>query len=68
LDFQEERISDTGKEADRREITLSTHACFLIKNMSQRDEHVRDISVNLLTQLKEKFPQVDTISIYFFRL
>lgn len=56
--WMEERISDTGKEADRRELILSTHACFLIKNMSQRDEHVRDLSVNLLTQLKEKFPQV----------
>lgn len=58
VEWLEERISDTGKEADLRESILSAHACFLIKNMSQRDEHVRDISVNLLTQLKEKFPQV----------
>ena len=27
--------------------------------MSQRDEHVRNISVNLLTQLRDKFPQVN---------
>ncbi|WOK93151.1 phosphatidylinositol 4-kinase alpha 1 [Canna indica] len=54
----EEKISDIGQEAETRESILSAHACFLIKNLSQRDEHVRDISVNLLTQLREKFPQV----------
>lgn len=58
LNFQEERISDSGKEADRRELILSTHACFLIKNMSKRDEHVCSISLDLLTKLKGKFPQV----------
>lgn len=56
--FQEERISDTGDEADIRDSTLSVHASFLIKAMSQREEHVRDISVNLLIQLRDKFPQV----------
>nr|CAB3498468.1 unnamed protein product [Digitaria exilis] len=55
---QEDRISDIGEGADVRESVLSIHACFLIKSMSQRDEHVRDVSVKLLTQLKEKFPQV----------
>jgi phosphatidylinositol 4-kinase len=55
---QEDRISDIGEGADVRESVLSVHACFLIKSMSQRDEHVRDVSVKLLTQLKEKFPQV----------
>ncbi|KAL0912173.1 hypothetical protein M5K25_018130 [Dendrobium thyrsiflorum] len=54
----EERISDTGKEADKVEQVLSAHSCFLIRNMSQRDENIRDISVNLLTQFKEKFQQV----------
>ncbi|XP_008775172.2 phosphatidylinositol 4-kinase alpha 1 isoform X2 [Phoenix dactylifera] len=54
----EERISDIGEEAEKRESILSAHACFLIKNLSQRDEHVRDITVNILTQLKERFPQV----------
>ncbi|XP_020086249.1 phosphatidylinositol 4-kinase alpha 1 isoform X2 [Ananas comosus] len=54
----EDRVSDIGQEADVRESVLSAHACFLIKNMSQKDEHVRDITVNLLTQLKERFPQV----------
>ncbi|KAJ3672896.1 hypothetical protein LUZ60_006270 [Juncus effusus] len=54
----EERVSDIGQEADEREAVLSCHACFLIKSMAQRDEHVRDISVNLLNQLKDRFPQV----------
>lgn len=56
--FQEERISETGDGADARDSTLSVHASFLIKAMSQREEHVRDISVNLLVQLRDKFPQV----------
>ncbi|RVX12362.1 Phosphatidylinositol 4-kinase alpha 1 [Vitis vinifera] len=56
--FFEDRISDTGNEAEIRESTLSAHACFLIKNMSQREEHIRDISVNLLSQLRERFLQV----------
>ncbi|PIN22119.1 Phosphatidylinositol 4-kinase [Handroanthus impetiginosus] len=54
----EDRASETGPEAAIRESTLSTHACFLIKNLSQRDENVRDISVSLLTQLRDKFPQI----------
>ncbi|CAN6315544.1 unnamed protein product [Urochloa humidicola] len=58
LSWLEDRISDIGEDADVRESVLSVHACFLIKSMSQRDEHVRDVSVKLLTQLKEKFPQV----------
>ncbi|KAM0865729.1 hypothetical protein ACQ4PT_043084 [Festuca glaucescens] len=58
LSWLEDRISDIGVEADVRESALSVHACFLIKSMSQRDEPVRDVSVKLLTQLKEKFPQV----------
>ncbi|OEL35958.1 Phosphatidylinositol 4-kinase alpha 1 [Dichanthelium oligosanthes] len=58
LSWLEDRISDIGEGADVRESVLSVHACFLIKSMSQRDEHVRDVSVKLLTQLKEKFPQV----------
>lgn len=56
--WMEEKISDTGKEADIVEQVLSVHSCFLIRNMSQRDENIRDISVNLLTQFKEKFQQV----------
>ncbi|KAL6909487.1 hypothetical protein ACP4OV_001768 [Aristida adscensionis] len=58
LSWLDDRISDIGEGADVRESVLSVHACFLIKSMSQRDEHVRDVSVKLLTQLKEKFPQV----------
>ena len=56
--FQEDRITETGNEASVRESTLFSHSCFLIKSMSQREEHIRDISVNLLTQLRDKFPQV----------
>ncbi|KAI3934357.1 hypothetical protein MKW92_039958 [Papaver armeniacum] len=40
---------------------LSAHTCFLIKSMSQREEHLRDISVSLLSQLKDRFPQVNVI-------
>ncbi|KAL5722458.1 1-phosphatidylinositol 4-kinase [Ranunculus cassubicifolius] len=53
-----DRVCETGNEAERRELTLSAHACFLIKSMSERDEHIRDISASLLTQLKDRFPQV----------
>ncbi|XP_043723692.1 phosphatidylinositol 4-kinase alpha 1-like isoform X2 [Telopea speciosissima] len=58
VSWLEDRISETGNEAELRESTLSAHACFLINNMSQREEHIRDISVNLLTQLKVRFPQI----------
>ncbi|KAL2231607.1 UNVERIFIED_CONTAM: Phosphatidylinositol 4-kinase alpha 1 [Sesamum indicum] len=58
IEWLEDRASQTGAEAEVRESTLSTHACFLIKNLSQRDEHVRDISVSLLTQLRDRFPQI----------
>ncbi|KAK1314225.1 Phosphatidylinositol 4-kinase alpha [Acorus calamus] len=58
LTATEERISETGKQAEIRESILSLHACFLIKNMSQRDERIRDISVGLLRQLRERFRQV----------
>uniref|UniRef100_A0A0E0P0C3 1-phosphatidylinositol 4-kinase n=1 Tax=Oryza rufipogon TaxID=4529 RepID=A0A0E0P0C3_ORYRU len=58
LSWMEDRICDIGEGADIRESVISVHACFLIKSMSQRDENVRDVSVKLLSQLKEKFPQV----------
>lgn len=51
-------MTETGKEADTRESVLSCHARFLIESMSQREDHIREISVTLLTQLKDKFPQV----------
>ncbi|KAK4747747.1 hypothetical protein SAY87_014333 [Trapa incisa] len=54
----EDRISETGHEADMRDTTVCIHAAFLIKSMSQREECIRDIAVNLLTQLRDKFPQV----------
>ncbi|XP_026381763.1 phosphatidylinositol 4-kinase alpha 1-like isoform X1 [Papaver somniferum] len=58
VSWLEERVSETGNEAEKREATLSAHTCFLIKSMSQREEHLRDISVSLLSQLKDRFPQV----------
>lgn len=58
VSWLEERISETGDEAEIRDSILSVHASFLIKAMSQREEHVRDISVNLLVQLRDKFPQI----------
>ncbi|KAH0920787.1 hypothetical protein HID58_020805 [Brassica napus] len=58
VSWLEDRISLTGKDDSTRESTMNAHACFLIKNMSQRDEHIRDISVNLLNQIRDKFPQV----------
>ncbi|KAL2928772.1 Phosphatidylinositol 4-kinase alpha 1 [Bienertia sinuspersici] len=58
VSWLEQRISETGDLADIRDSTLSVHASFLIKAMSQREEHVRDISVNLLVQLRDKFPQI----------
>ncbi|CAN6927714.1 unnamed protein product [Brassica oleracea] len=58
VSWLEDRISLTGKDDSIRESTMTAHACFLIKNMSQRDEHIRDISVNLLNQIRDKFPQV----------
>ena len=64
--MQEDRISETGNGAEIRESTLSAHACFLIKSMSEREEHIRDISVNLLTQLRDRFPQVKVIFLLNF--
>ncbi|XP_056844326.1 phosphatidylinositol 4-kinase alpha 1-like isoform X2 [Raphanus sativus] len=58
VSWLEDRISLTGKDNSICETTINAHACFLIKNMSQRDEHIRDISVNLLNQIRDKFPQV----------
>lgn len=58
VSWLEDRISETGNEAEVRESTLSAHACFLIKSMSHREEHIRDVAVILLSQLKDRFPQV----------
>lgn len=53
---QEDRMFDVGSGAEICESTLSAHACFLIKNMFEREEHIRDFSVSLLNQLRDKFP------------
>ncbi|KAF2593101.1 hypothetical protein F2Q70_00042724 [Brassica cretica] len=58
LSWLEEPVSLTGKDSSIRESTMYAHACFLINNMSQRDERIRYISVNLLIQIRDKFPQV----------
>ncbi|EPS69994.1 hypothetical protein M569_04764 [Genlisea aurea] len=58
ITWLDDRASDTGPAAKVRESTLSTHACFLIKNLSQRDEHVRDLSASFLTKLRDKFHQI----------
>ncbi|KAH9313531.1 hypothetical protein KI387_022158, partial [Taxus chinensis] len=58
MSWLEDRVTATGDEAEKRESVLSTHACFLIQNISHREERVRDISTNLLIQLQNKFPQV----------
>ncbi|KAL1833745.1 phosphatidylinositol 4-kinase alpha 1 isoform X1 [Daucus carota subsp. sativus] len=58
LSWLEDRVSETGNAAEIRESALCVHACFLIKSMSQREEHIRDTSVSLLNQIREKFPQI----------
>lgn len=65
---QEDQTSETGDKADIRESTLTAHTCFLIKSMSQREEHIRDISVTLLTRLRDRFPQVKVLFLFNFWL
>ncbi|XP_027904487.1 phosphatidylinositol 4-kinase alpha 1 isoform X2 [Vigna unguiculata] len=54
----EERVSEIGHDAETRDSVLTMHTCFLVKSLSQREDHIRDIAENLLTQLRDKFPQV----------
>ncbi|XP_047315797.1 phosphatidylinositol 4-kinase alpha 1-like isoform X1 [Impatiens glandulifera] len=54
----EGQISETGDAAEIRESVLSVHASFLIKSMSQREENIRNLSISLLTRLRDKFPQI----------
>ncbi|GAB4837929.1 Phosphatidylinositol 4-kinase alpha 1 [Ancistrocladus abbreviatus] len=58
VSWLDDRIPEIGDGAEVRESALAVHACFLIKAMSQREEHIRDISVKLLVQLRDKFPQI----------
>ncbi|XP_030524992.1 phosphatidylinositol 4-kinase alpha 1 isoform X4 [Rhodamnia argentea] len=58
VSWLEDRISDTGLGAVTRDSSLCVHTCFLIKSMSEREECIREIAVNLLIQLRDKFPQV----------
>ncbi|XP_019247638.1 PREDICTED: phosphatidylinositol 4-kinase alpha 1-like [Nicotiana attenuata] len=54
----EDRVSETRSRADYKESTLTTHVSFLVRSLSQRNEHIRDISVNLLNHLRDRFPQI----------
>ncbi|XP_076884708.1 phosphatidylinositol 4-kinase alpha 1-like isoform X2 [Bidens hawaiensis] len=58
ISWLEAQICETGDAAEVRESTLSVHACFLIKSLSMREEHIRDLSISLLSQLRERFPQI----------
>ncbi|KAI7736909.1 hypothetical protein M8C21_032340, partial [Ambrosia artemisiifolia] len=58
LSWLEAQICETGDAAEVRESTLAVHACFLIKSLSVREEHIRDLSINLLSRLRERFPQI----------
>ncbi|XP_071729991.1 phosphatidylinositol 4-kinase alpha 1-like isoform X2 [Rutidosis leptorrhynchoides] len=58
ISWLESQICETGDAAEVRESTLAVHACFLIKNMSMRHDHIRDLSVNLLSRLRDRFPQI----------
>lgn len=58
LQWLDDRAAEIGHETELRESALSVHACFLIKSLSQREDHIRDLSVNLLSQLRDKFPQI----------
>ncbi|CAJ2642759.1 phosphatidylinositol 4-kinase alpha 1 isoform X1 [Trifolium pratense] len=58
VSWMEDRVSEIGHEAEGRDSILTMHTCFLIKSLSQREDHIRDIAENLLTQLRDRFPQV----------
>ncbi|PWA36786.1 phosphatidylinositol Kinase, Armadillo-type fold protein [Artemisia annua] len=58
LSWLEDQIFETGYAMDVKESTLAIHACFLIKSLSQRDEQIREVSVKLLSQLRDTFPQI----------
>ena len=70
LDFliwtQEQRISEIGNEATVRNSILNAHTCFLIKSLCQREDHIREVAVTLLTQFRDKFPQVKVMWYKFF--
>ncbi|KAI3781599.1 hypothetical protein L2E82_11617 [Cichorium intybus] len=55
--MMEAQICETG-DAVVRESTLAVHACFRINSLSVREEHIHDVFVNLLSQLRERFPQI----------
>lgn len=40
---------------------LVSHACFLIKHGTHREESLRELADSLLIQLRDKFPQVSVL-------
>ncbi|KAL0536256.1 hypothetical protein IC582_025199 [Cucumis melo] len=58
VSWLEKRISEIGNEATVRNSILNAHTCFLIKSLCQREDHIREVAVTLLTQFRDKFPQV----------
>ncbi|KAE9609477.1 hypothetical protein Lal_00020517 [Lupinus albus] len=58
ISWLEDRVSEIGHEAEARDSILTMHTCFLIKSLSQREDHIRDIAENLLPQIRDRFPQV----------
>ncbi|GAU22033.1 hypothetical protein TSUD_309370 [Trifolium subterraneum] len=58
VSWMENQVSEIGHEAEGRDSILTMHTCFLVKSLSQREDHIRDIAENLLTQLRDRFPQV----------
>nr|KAJ0187872.1 hypothetical protein LSAT_V11C900488460 [Lactuca sativa] len=51
-------ISLVGDAAKVRESTLVVYDRFLIKSLSVKEEHIQDVSVNLLSQLRVRFLQI----------
>lgn len=58
LAWLDNRVATSGAEVVEKERVLVSHACFLIKYGTHREESVRELADKLLIQLKEKFPQV----------
>lgn len=58
LTWLEKRVATSGIEVVDKEKVLVSHACFLIKLGTHREEAVREVADSLLIQLRDRFPQV----------
>ncbi|KAG0561044.1 hypothetical protein KC19_9G032800 [Ceratodon purpureus] len=58
LTWLEKRVATSGVEVVDKEKVLVSHACFLIKLGTHREEAVRELADSLLIQLRDRFPQV----------